>query len=358
MASTVTETDFKDALSRYPSIIQKISRKPKAGSLTLEELDKFRYETALTQFDKSTGRVMDISDLKNLIEWKMHHGTFRPTLAKLVSSNSNEKLAAATKDAYEHYANHKEDIAGTLERLTKPLSGIGPAAGSLMLSIHDSKNIVFFSDELYRWLCTDGCKVPLRYTVQEFEKLFEKASDFMARIECTPVELEKAAFVFIYELDPPPEPKPKKEPSGLPRGRPALPESEKKVKKPPSGRPRGRPALPDSEKKAKKPPSGRPRGRPALPENERKTKKTPTGRPRGRPAGVATKQTENQPASVRLDGESTRKRGRPPKKDASDIEEEEEQEQEDNDSETDRKRSLSVESPINNRIKMVKTKNS
>jgi len=170
------------------------------------------------------------------------HGTFRPTLPKLVASNSDEKIAAATKDAFTHYAQHPSDITIVLKKLSEPLKGIGPSTASLLLSIHDPANVVFFSDELYRWLCADGKKASPKYTTKEFEELFSKAKAFMSKIKCTPIELEKAAFVIIRENEPVYEPKPKKEPSGLPRGRPAKPDSEKKAKKPTvPGRGRGRP---------------------------------------------------------------------------------------------------------------------
>lgn len=124
--------------------------------------------------------------------------------------------------------------------MSKPLKGIGPATASLLLAVHDPSNVIFFSDELYRWLLHDGKKVSPKYTAKEFEELFSKAKSFMSRIKCTPIELEKAAFVIIRESEPAPEPKEKKVPSGLPRGRPKKPDSEKKVKAP-SGRGRGRP---------------------------------------------------------------------------------------------------------------------
>jgi hypothetical protein len=91
-------------------------------------------------------------------------------------------------------------------------------------------------------LCADGKKVSPKYTTKEFEEVFNEAKSFMARIKCSPIELEKAAFVLIKESEPVYEPKPKKEPSGLPRGRPPKPDSEKKPKKPTvPGRGRGRP---------------------------------------------------------------------------------------------------------------------
>ncbi|TQS34583.1 hypothetical protein Golomagni_05026 [Golovinomyces magnicellulatus] len=201
MASLITQHEFGNALSRYPSILKKVSKKAKAGAQSLEELDEFRYRTAIANFNKSRRCNMEISDVIKLVEWKMHHGTFRPSLRKLVSSNSNDTLTAATKSAFDYYTENKNDIVGTLEKLTKPLKGIGPATGSLLLSIHDPENVVFFSDELYRWLCVDGRKVSLRYTVKEFEKLYEKSKNFMSRIKCTPIELEKVAYVIIIEQE-------------------------------------------------------------------------------------------------------------------------------------------------------------
>lgn len=129
------------------------------------------------------------------------HGTFRPNLIKLVSSNSHDELVIATNNAFEHYANHKDDISGTLNRLAKSLKGIGPAAASLLLSIHDPQNVVYFSDELYRWLCANGRKVNLKYTIKEYQTLFDEAKIFMSRIKCTTIELEKVAYVLVKDHD-------------------------------------------------------------------------------------------------------------------------------------------------------------
>ncbi|KAE8443279.1 hypothetical protein EG329_002067 [Mollisiaceae sp. DMI_Dod_QoI] len=243
MASSITAAEFKDALSRYNTVLKGMNKTPKEGQASFEELDKFRYQYAPMNFSKNTGRTMELSDVQKLVEWKVRHGTYRPMLGKLVASNKNEAIAAATKDAFTHYGTHQADIAGTIDKLKTPLKGIGPATASLLLAIHDPQNVIFFSDELYRWLCNDGKKISLKYTTKEFEDVFAKAKAFMSRIKCTPIELEKVAFTLIQENEPVYEPKPKKEPSGLPRGRPALPESQKKAKKPTvPGRGRGRPA--------------------------------------------------------------------------------------------------------------------
>jgi hypothetical protein len=179
--------------------------------------------------------------------------------------------------------------------LSKPLKGVGPSTASLLLSIHDPQNVVFFSDELYRWLVTDGKKTTIKYETKEFQELFAKAKAFMTRIKCSPQDLEKVAFTLIQESEPEHVPAPKKQPSGRPRGRPSKPDSEKKAKKPlVPGRGRGRPpgvngAAPKAEKPAKAVEGAEPkkRGRPAAPKVEE-----------GEPATPASKKRKEAPASA------------------------------------------------------------
>jgi len=244
------------------------------------------------------------------------HGIFRPSLPKLVASNSDEKVAAATKDAFQYYSEKPEDISGVLKKLSEPLKGVGPATASLLLAVHDPSNVVFFSDELYRWLCANGKKVSIKYTPQEFEDLFGKAKSFMSRIKCTPIELEKAAFVIIRESDPVREPAPKKVPSGLPRGRPKKPDGEKKAKKEPSGLPRGRPKKPESEKKTKVPGAGRGRPPKAIGDS---APEAVAGEPkkRGKPGKAKVEETEEGEDEVKEE-EAEEKTTTPKKRKATD----------------------------------------
>ena len=145
-----------------------------------------------------------------------------------------------------------------LELLTKPLKGIGPATGSLILAVHDPDNVIFFSDEAYHWLVKGGEKAKILYKSSEFEELFSKAKELQNRLKVSPIDIEKVAYVIIRETEPP-KSKPDT-PSGRGRGRPRLPESEKKTKKPAiSGRGRGRPK--GSTKVSPKPPTSEPRKR-------------------------------------------------------------------------------------------------
>lgn len=143
------------------------------------------------------------------------------------------------------------------------MKGIGPATGSLLLAVHDTENVIFFSDEVYRWLVKGGEKTRIYYKTAEFVELFGKAKLLQDRLKVSPIEVEKVAYVIIKESEPP------------------------KVYKTnvPSGRGRGRPRLPDSEKKTKKP--------------------TVPGRGRGRPKGAAI-------AAPQSPNSEPRKRGRPP----------------------------------------------
>lgn len=98
------------------------------------------------------------------------------------------------------------------------MKGIGPATASLLLSVHDPKNIVFFSDEAYKWLVADGKKISIKYDVKEYEALHAKAQALIKKLGITPIEVEKAAFVIIKENEPVKEVKGPYVPSGKPRG--------------------------------------------------------------------------------------------------------------------------------------------
>ncbi|PBP25921.1 hypothetical protein BUE80_DR003127 [Diplocarpon rosae] len=327
MAASISAADFKDALSRYPAVIQTFSKKPREGALSLEDLDKFRYQVAPMNFSKNTGQNINLSELIKLVDWKLTHGVYRPSLRKLVASNTNEKIESSLNDAFTVYAKNPSDIATAIEKIKENLKGVGPATASLILAVHDPQNIVFFSDEVFRWLTADGKKVKIGYTTKEFETLSTAANTFMARINCTPIELEKVAFVLIKENEPVYEPKPKKEPSGRGRGRPPLPDSEKKAKKPTvPGRGRGRPpgagvakakAAKAKSKKAEKTAKEtgytdaeeihtktsvtKKRGRPSL---ASEGNATPDYKKRGHPAKIEAEDTETKTPAIK-------KRGRP-----------------------------------------------
>ncbi|KAF9637106.1 CHL4 domain-containing protein [Lasiodiplodia theobromae] len=102
-----------------------------------------------------------------LVEWKLKHGTFRPTLLALVRSNAPSAVEAATTEAFGILSSSRGASGGedgqnarmeALDVLTKALKGVGPATASLVLACREPRSTPFFSDEMYRWMCWGEAK--------------------------------------------------------------------------------------------------------------------------------------------------------------------------------------------------------
>ena len=98
-----------------------------------------------------------------------------------------------------------KDIQVALKGLNK-IKGVGPATGSLLLSVYMPDRIPFFEDELYGWLCqTDsmskGSEIKLKYNVKEYEEVYHAVRGLRERLKDSsgvsiPAStLEKVAFV-------------------------------------------------------------------------------------------------------------------------------------------------------------------
>ena len=77
------------------------------------------------------------------------------------------------------------------------LSGVGPATASLLLSVHDPDNVLFFSDEAYRWLVCGGKEQPIKYSLKEYEQLEVRAKELMERLGVGARDVERTAFVIM-----------------------------------------------------------------------------------------------------------------------------------------------------------------
>jgi len=158
---------------------------------------------------------MTIDEVKLLVEWKLsvsprqpthpiytnnpprRHGTFRPTLMKLVSSNEPKTVKETIQKAINLYRS-KSDVSAALGILTQ-LKGIGPATASLLLAVHDADNVIFFADEAFYWLCLGGSKGPIKYNAKEYAALNEKARALSERLGVKAVDIERVAFVLMKE---------------------------------------------------------------------------------------------------------------------------------------------------------------
>ncbi|KAJ4164340.1 hypothetical protein LMH87_006017 [Akanthomyces muscarius] len=200
----ITHAEFTSLLNEYPSLVDTISKLKgsKSGQKTLQQLDEYRYGTAVAEFGTSTTpKEMTLDDVRLLVEWKLRHGKFRPMLMGLASSNNAplaRKTIAAAIQAYRRAAGPSDasSVAAALKELTK-LRGIGPATASLLLSVHDPERVIFFSDEAFYWLCGGGKVGSINYNNKEYEMLRGRAGELVKRLGVSATDVEKVAYVLF-----------------------------------------------------------------------------------------------------------------------------------------------------------------
>ncbi|QGI59176.1 hypothetical protein CEK27_001301 [Fusarium fujikuroi] len=181
-AININLEEFKRVLNQYPALIKRVSdeKGAKGGQRTLQELDNYRYKDALDAFNSSAkSRPMKLDDIKNLVEWKLRHGKFRPTLMNLVSSNDANDAQEIVKQALEAYKKDA-DIEAAVGVLTK-LRGIGPATASLLLAVHDPT------------------RSPIKYNAKEYRMLCSKVDDLRNRLDVQASDVEKVAYVLMKQ---------------------------------------------------------------------------------------------------------------------------------------------------------------
>ncbi|KAF1814586.1 hypothetical protein P152DRAFT_432696 [Eremomyces bilateralis CBS 781.70] len=209
-ASEILAGGFDQLLKDYPNTVPK----------ELRPLDKRRLEELpailKSRGDQFPNPYLEKDELVELVEWKLKHGKFRPTLLALVKSNDSERVKEVTSDAFSILVTKKrgpQEVREAMKRLCD-LKGIGPATASLMLSTFDEDNLPFFSDELFLWLHWDepvnagtapkgngtGWKRNIRYTAKEYESLIDKLVQVKERLktshnrDSTALEWEKVAW--------------------------------------------------------------------------------------------------------------------------------------------------------------------
>ncbi|RFU74268.1 hypothetical protein TARUN_7993 [Trichoderma arundinaceum] len=181
--SEITREQFASHLSQYPALVEAISQS-KGDAVETFNL-------------KTPKREMDLDDVKMLVEWKLRHGKFRPTLMSLVSSNPPSSAAQTIQFATKFYSSSKD--AGSAIKILSELKGIGPATASLLLSVHDPQNVIFFSDEAFYWLCCQGKKAPIKYNPKEYSDLRTEAGVLTKRLGVSATDIEKVAYVLMKQ---------------------------------------------------------------------------------------------------------------------------------------------------------------
>ncbi|KAL2841123.1 hypothetical protein BJX68DRAFT_181780 [Aspergillus pseudodeflectus] len=187
-------------------------------------------------------------------QWKIltnprKHGIYRPTLMGMLKSNPEHAIQSATAAAFASLPSspnspdspnsNDQPLSATLtslNALTAPLRGIGPATASLLLSAASPAQIPFYSDDTFLWLIVgmypkwsdeDGWvrgevkstekrkmvkpsgELIAKYHVAEYKALFEAVRGLVSRLngerealgdgakgeEVGCAELERVAFV-------------------------------------------------------------------------------------------------------------------------------------------------------------------
>ncbi|KAL4877168.1 hypothetical protein BJY04DRAFT_210097 [Aspergillus karnatakaensis] len=128
---------------------------------------------------QAKGAYLSKEEVIKLMEWKLKHGVNRPTLLGLLRTNQDRTIQSATSSAFstlqslssEKTSHADYDLTNkstnakyypvqkSLNELTTPIRGIGPATASLLLSAATptsisppSEGIPFYSDDTYLWL--------------------------------------------------------------------------------------------------------------------------------------------------------------------------------------------------------------
>lgn len=208
--SNVLGDSLQEALSRYPDDLPS----------TLHELDTLRYTTipaAISAKSRKPHGHLTSSELVQLVDWKLKHGKFRPSLLKLAKENSEEKVQNTTAAAFAHIAKATPSERGSdlpwkaIELAMSDvveLRGVGPATASLILSCFDRWQVPFFSDELFRllhWMDEPskgkerGWDRKIAYTMKEYQSLVERLREFQGLLKksgkaCSYQDVEKAAW--------------------------------------------------------------------------------------------------------------------------------------------------------------------
>ncbi|KAF2402741.1 hypothetical protein EJ06DRAFT_580000 [Trichodelitschia bisporula] len=192
--TNITPHAFDTLLSRYPSHI----------APPLATLDVHRYTAIPRLVASRTPPYLKHVDLLQLVTWKLKHGTFRPRLLALVESNAADVVEETTRRAFGVYAESK-DAGGEALKILCGLRGVGPATASLVLSVGDPVGGVFFSDEVFRWVCWRDSgegewERKIKYTAAEYRVLAKRVKELRERLgglgrEVRADEVERVAYV-------------------------------------------------------------------------------------------------------------------------------------------------------------------
>jgi hypothetical protein len=151
-------------------------------------------------------------------------------LIGMIKANQQNTITKATSEAFASLpvsnpiTKPEESFPkSSLDALTVPLRGVGPATASLILSIatvvgEPVRQVPFYSDDVYLWLVFGTCPVPreedvevkskgvkangeldVKYNLKEFRGLWDEVQRLRGRLEnVSTVDVEKVAYVLRH----------------------------------------------------------------------------------------------------------------------------------------------------------------
>lgn len=192
ISSTNCDLILKASSLLYPLIVKELSdqttKKFNKEQWTLQELDNWVLSELPEKLETMQTETLhlDKDELVSLMDWKLAKGKFRPTLPKLIASNTSTQVQEATTEGFKIFMQlvkdpwPLDDYKLTLRNSMKALcvlKGVGPATASLLLSLlHKVTDWAppFFSDEAFMYCYRDVARplLPIKYTVKEYVEEF------------------------------------------------------------------------------------------------------------------------------------------------------------------------------------------
>lgn len=185
---------WKKTLSNYPTQIKTLTNsKP-----NLTTLDSF-YLTTLPPLlhSRDPNPYITVDELRQLLQWKLTRGKFRPRLLSFVSSLTDDSVRSASQKAFLSLPDHKSSI----EALTV-LKGVGPATASAVLAAYSPQVAAFMSDEAMEAVVGDSKEYTLKRYLVFAEKVQEKAQELSSSHDqvFTPSDVERALWCSAVEI--------------------------------------------------------------------------------------------------------------------------------------------------------------
>ncbi|CCO26728.1 hypothetical protein BN14_00759 [Rhizoctonia solani AG-1 IB] len=201
----LTSEDIQAALSRYQHHITQLAESKEESKL--QELDNWRLKDLPELIKSRSPAHVEKRELERLMEWKLARGKFRPTLPALIAQNTPAKVKSSTQEAFSSLSDIEpstlpyQPFRILLKSLCGGLKGVGPATGSLLLSIYDDR-VPFMSDEAYIWVmyADKGTKTrDIKYTEKGYLDYAVRMWGVAEKADITPTQLEQVAWVLGWE---------------------------------------------------------------------------------------------------------------------------------------------------------------